>query len=373
MKTVWAVLLVNLLAFGLFCLVVIIHPAEIKAVFQADMSKIAQIAEEQGKKSIPVGIKPTPKPTPPPAATPVKQVEPTVEAEYTGDYANALSDSPPPPELYPLSISRRELLDDGSIIVDILIKNDSGFHFTSPVVVLRSTDYPRNAGFQLPEWRSEEVARFRYKFPQAEVAERLTNLRVRDVRGEVLDSPLSKEIRQQRSRLEKDLLASSDASTSPTQTSEWAQFSILIPDSTAQVPFEMTQKVIAQSEKDRELIDSINSAHQLALEVQEQMMKFVNDINNEGFEESMVKGAGLVLRDEIKSKQTEFSQRVTRILFQKNRNSSSEVDFTPVVDELSSYSQILRDLASLIDSQIPVEKYHIQEQATAGSPKKTTK
>lgn len=364
MKIFWLVLFYNLLAFGLFCLTLILHPAEIKAILVADLDKVTVNATQEIQNAAPEFAKKTPPPkaTPPPAkvTNDIDKIKPASEGIFTGDYLQTIEEKAPPPELYPLSISKRQYLEDGSMVVDLFIKNDSGFHFVNALVVLRSEDYPRPQGFQIPEWRFGEVGLFRYKFPKEDMVERLTNLRVRLVKGEILDSPLTESMRKDREKMHRELLGEANINPDSGEKLNLEELDILIPSETAQIPFEMTNRVSAVSEKDRVLVDSISETHELALEVQELMMKFVNDINNDGFEKSIVLGDGLKLRDEIKSKQLEFSKRLSQILLLKSRNSTTEVDFTASIDELSSFSATLKELASLIDIQIPIDKYKIQ-------------
>lgn len=375
MKIFWSVLFYNLLAFGLFCGVLIFHPAQIKALMKADLqavgTKVSSDATDQMKKVAPnlVAPTPTPKPTPPPAkdVKSIEELKPSIEAVFMGDYLNSVTEAPPPPELYPFSLSTRQFLDDGSLLVEILIRNESGFHFINPTVLLRSSSYPRMQSFLLTEWRDGEVALFKYKFPQSEVTERLTNLRVRLVKGEIVDSPLTEEMRKQRELIHRQLLGETDIDPQTGEKVEMDSLQIIIPEDTKQIAFEMENRVTAKSVKDRQLVDTITEAHQLALEVQELMLKFANDINNQGFEKSMVLGDGLKLRDEIKSKRSEFSILVTRVYFQQSRNSSSEVDFQPAIDEVATYSSTLLELATLIDSQIPLDKYKLQQDSLSSN------
>ncbi|MGF1571691.1 MAG: hypothetical protein ACFCU1_01305 [Sumerlaeia bacterium] len=373
MKIFWSVVFYNLLAFGLFCLVLIIHPAQIKALITADLTQVASKTSTQVSQAVQDAVpdsakpKPTPKPTPPPAKkeSAFEKLKPAVEAVQMGDYLSPIQERVPPPEFYPFSVMKREILDDGSFSVDIFIQNNSGFHFLDASVILRSSDYPRPQNFTIKEWRTEEVALIKYKFPQSETKERLANLRVRVVRGDILDNPLSKSMRENREKLEqiqRDLTGGTDATIISGGDSDFdiSTLEIVIPDDTKQVPFEMENRVVAKSEKDRLLVDAITEAHQSALEVQELMLKFVNDINNDGFQESMLKGNGLLLRDEIRTKRNQFSGLMSRVHFQQTRNTQSEVDFSKAMEELTSYTTTLIEFATLVDTQIPIDKYKLQ-------------
>jgi hypothetical protein len=228
----WLVIFLNLLALGAGLTYVALKPAEVKAVLVV----LAEEAREQNKnqgasrsaprsspgevaQASPRGNSPTPDrpptqpegaPTPAAGAPPPRsavtaasenQLRPTIEAEFMGPSTSPVRGEQPSPHLYPFRPVRRTFPDDEHVDVEFLIGNFSGRIWNPAEVVLKAPGYPQAQVFRLENWRLDEIASLKYRFPKAELERRVGLLRVVEVRGTQRQSARGEQVAMDREAL----------------------------------------------------------------------------------------------------------------------------------------------------------------------------
>ena len=228
-NALWSVLFINLLAIGIGFGYIAMEPQKVRDVLSgrtqpADLRTLAPKAElparfggdkppkEQASEGTAVepgssnAASRRPPARKPPARgespAPSARVElPTIRAEYVGPALDPITEDPPAPELYPFRVDRRTFPTPDVVQVEMSLQNQSGYHWKTAYVVLKSTDYPVAEVFKVEEWAIEQVVGVDYKFPRPELYDRLTNLRVIRVSGERRESALADAIGQRREEI----------------------------------------------------------------------------------------------------------------------------------------------------------------------------
>jgi len=364
MKVFWGVVLFNLIACGLALLSVILYPAEMKAWMTTDIAAQLEVVQQKAQQQssevtkkideIKPIAKETPKPkrTPPPALDPEKILEPEVEAKFEGDYFGEQSTAAPPPAgLYPFSLRRRTTEGD-MLEIEILMKNASGFQFKNVNIFMRSEEYPRTQLFTLDNWRADQIALLKYKFPISEKEVRLKNLRVTRVTGEEIGSIFG---------------GNNIVTTQPTNGEVQATPAVAL--STIKLAFpddivilkETPDIDLDENTPERtEILDQFESAYASLYGAQEKLNELLETIESAGFEKTMVDGRGLQMIQEILDTKAEFSKQATRLSLNLARSKDAEAK--ALAGKLTEYSSALEDQIRVINNQIPLKQYKIVQQ-----------
>lgn len=209
----WFVVLLNLAAVAAGLTYVALKPAEVKAVM-AVMSDDGERAKENRIVTPPArergtqeratrttapprevavnDAKPADAPPPrvqdaPPPRVPTDDdatsLKATTEAVYVGPSTSPVRGEQPPPFLYPFRPVRRTFPEEGMVEVEFLVGNYSGRIWSPAEVVLKSPGYPQSHVFRVDNWRMDEIALLKYRFPRAELERRMELLRIVEVRG----------------------------------------------------------------------------------------------------------------------------------------------------------------------------------------------
>jgi hypothetical protein len=96
---------------------------------------------------------------------------------------------------------RRTFPDDETVEVEFLVGNFSGRIWNPAEVVLKAPGYPQAQVFRLENWRLDEIASLKYRFPKAELDRRVGLLRVVEVRGTQRQSARGEQVAMDRAAL----------------------------------------------------------------------------------------------------------------------------------------------------------------------------
>ncbi|MCB2155740.1 hypothetical protein KQI84_12720 [bacterium] len=233
-NALWSVLLINLIAVGIAFGYVALEPQKVRDVFSGKTQTVdfRAMAEQQAKlpaRRTTQPQTPTRRPTTkevaeatpkaperrPPARRPPTRSEiqetntepekPIDRAEYVGPALDPITEEPPAPELYPFRVDRRTFPTEDTVKIEMSVQNQSGYHWQTAYVVLKSTDFDVAEVFRIDEWAIEEVVGIDYVFPRADYTRRLKNLRIIRVSGTRRESALAETIGAKRQEIVKEL------------------------------------------------------------------------------------------------------------------------------------------------------------------------
>src|SRR5690606_5030788 len=81
---------------------------------------------------------------------------------------------------------------------EFLVGNFSGRIWSPAEIVLKSPGFPQSQVFRVDNWRMDEIASLKYRFPRAELERRMEMLRVVEVRGNQRQSARSEQLAMDR-------------------------------------------------------------------------------------------------------------------------------------------------------------------------------
>jgi len=128
------------------------------------------------------------------AAATVTGIAISRKARTVGPVTEAGTTEPPLPQLYPFTINKTTFPDSRTVNLEIAIKNQSGVHWETAYVTLRSPRVKEGVLFQVNEWQIDEIVGLDYAFPRAELEDRVKELRVVSVSGKERQSALSQRL-----------------------------------------------------------------------------------------------------------------------------------------------------------------------------------
>ncbi|MDK2973137.1 MAG: hypothetical protein PWP23_2892 [Candidatus Sumerlaeota bacterium] len=322
----WTILLFNLLAAGAFLAYVGMNPVEFRAIAPRMGEVIAfGTADAASKINVPAAMKSgagtsqkkDAEGNKPPAKRPPRKGEeggfpesdlPVAEARFAGPLSFPLSEQPPPLALYPFGVEKRTYPSADEMEVTILMRNFSGYYWEKANVVFKSADPSVVAQvFEVEDWTIDGYARFKYRFPKAELKPRMNKLRVRAIYGERSETMQSKMLNEERMALLGNLSDNPGAfyeaigvadgkggvlgvwakATSVLQgdgsaPSGPAEFAIAIPDTHTRIASIPAPELEASTEERQQVLDRYNQFVAKASDLESQVYDLLEAVNKEG-------------------------------------------------------------------------------------------
>jgi len=301
------------------------------------------------------------------------------KGRYVGPVNSTNSSTIPHPELYPLEPNRITDVDEYTKNVEFAIKNESGTHWKVAYVALRSSRYPVPQLFEIQDWRIGEIVGLDYTFPEDELAERMTELRVISVTGEQRRSALAQFVSQSRRRyvdtLSRDqvnlairrdgdilnapgLLAffgnlqepftGIDVQTVEVKLTTPRVDPVKFPEEKL-IPKELPVQIKESSAERKEASDYMQEFHQLGFRAQGQLQEFIDSVSSGEYQETMNQDARDRL-DEIRLVLSQFNRTGQQLAMTVQRSTDPELKKAQGV--LKDYSEKIRYQIAQIDSAI---------------------